>query len=94
MDNLYDSDVKLPQAAIPHDVFEGVKMRMTKAKIKAQKTQQQIAIGASLLLMVVVVNGSLVLMDNGFFSKKQTTDTAEVLYNHYFNTNQSPFDEK
>ncbi len=94
MDNWNDSDFKLPQAAIPHDVFEGVKSRMIQTRIKAQETQRQIAIGASLLLILVVVNSSLVLINNGFFSEKQATDTAEALYNHYLKTNQSPLDEK
>ncbi len=93
MDNWNDSNFKLPQVPIPSDVFESVKSRMIQTKIQARKTQRQITIGTSLLMVLVVINISLVLSSNNLFNKNKKTETAEVLYNHYFKSNQNPFDE-
>jgi hypothetical protein len=93
MKNWNDDDFKIPFATIPTDVFDGVKTRIITTRIAVQKQQKQFVVISSVLLLVCVVNCGIILMQNGLFAPKQTTNAAEIMYNNLFKISQTPFDE-
>jgi hypothetical protein len=94
MKNWNEEDFKIPQAPLPFDVFEGVKKGVITARIAAQRTRRNLTIAASCLLIVGVINCGIVLSESQWFkNENKTAKATETLYNSFFKTSQSPFDE-
>ncbi|MBL7815019.1 MAG: hypothetical protein JNL70_08415 [Saprospiraceae bacterium] len=90
MENRENMDYNIPRATLSKDVFPNVKQRMIQSRIKAAKTQRQIAVGASLLLILGVFNiGIAVFYDKAV--KNAQTDPVQSLHDAYFKTNQNSF---
>jgi hypothetical protein len=95
MDNLNNKFLHTQRATAPEGMYEQVRERLIRERIRAARTHRQLAIGSALLFIVGGLNVGLILFGNKAPKRPISKEnTEQMLYKTYFDNAVNFSDEK
>ena len=90
MDNFSDKKLLQQRINAPEGMYEQIRHRIVKKRIRIAKTRRELAIGSALLLIIGGVNIGTILFSSSEKPQIKNNNTEQILYETYFD-NQTPF---
>ena len=95
MDNLNNQFLRTQRANAPEGMYEQVRQRLIRERIRAARTHRQLAIGSALLFIVGGLNIGLILFCHKAPKRPIAKgNTEQMLYKTYFDNAVNFSDEK
>ena len=95
MDNLSNKSLKTQRVPAPEGMYQQVRERLIRERVRAARTHRQLAVGSALLFIVGGVNIGLILFwKNAPKRPISSENTAQTLYKTYFDNAVNLSDEK
>ena len=94
MENFDNTHWEKQPANAPEDMYDQVRQRIMKERIRRTQNHRQLVIGSALLLVIGAVNIGLILLRNSEKQAIPKENTAKILYETYFDNTINLSNEK